>query len=156
MTILNVKKLKTIYKAAVLSKKIVYTGVKVQQHHDYEFDNDFVRLSEVDWKSFEEKELNYCKSIASKKFNYGDFRCKGNIKLWISLIKYLSGIFYRNKVFLHKNRVNEPWSVQFIKFCCRIVKSFPRDPEINIDNTTSIEFLERQLYFINEYNRFEL
>ena len=37
------------------------------------------------------------------------------------------------------------------KFCCRIVKSFPIDPDINDNlNKSSIEFLERQLYFITK------
>ena len=60
-------------------------------------------------------------------------------------------MFYKRKTFLYKKKINEPWSTQFIKFCCRIVKSFPIDPDINDNlNKSSIEFLERQLYFITK------
>jgi len=149
MTVLNVRKLKKIYKSAISTGKIVYTGNK-SCHLNLDFRRYFKELNDREWKMFEEQELSFRKSIASKKFTYGDFLCKGDIKLWIKIIKCLSGIFYKNRIFLHTRKVNEPWSLEFIKFCCRISKSFPRDPDLDIHiNTSSIKFLEKQLHFIN-------
>ena len=97
------------------------------------------------------EEYSFRKSIAGKKTNYGDFCCKYNSNLWEKVIKLLSSIFYKHKTFLCKKKINEPWSTQFIKFCCRIVKSFPIDPDINHTvNKITIEFLERQLFFITK------
>ena len=60
-------------------------------------------------------------------------------------------MFYKCKTFLYKKKISEPWSRQFIKFCCRTVKSFPIDLDINDNlNESSTEFLERQLYFITK------
>ena len=60
-------------------------------------------------------------------------------------------MFYKHKTFLYKKKINEPWRTQFIKPCCCIVKSFPIDPDINDNlNNSSIEVLERQLYFITK------
>ena len=64
---------------------------------------------------------------------------------------FIEYVFYKRKTFLYKKKINETWSTQFIKFCCRIVKSFQIDPDINDNlNKSSIEFLERQLYFITK------
>ena len=146
---MNVKKLQELYKSAISSGKIIYTGKKSCQVN-LDFRKYFNNLPEGEWKLFEDQECIFRKYIASKKINYGDFHCKGDIKYWIKLIIYLSGIFYRNKVFLHMRKINEPWSMEFIKFCCRILKAFPRDPDSNINiNVSSIAFLENQLQFIN-------
>ena len=100
-------------------------------------------LNKEDWITFEEKECRFRKSIAGKKINYGDFCCKGNINLLEKVIKSLSNIFYKRKTYLFSDKkIKEPWSAQFIKFCCRIVKSFAIDQDINDTvNKTTIEFL---------------
>ena len=85
--------------------------------------------------TFEEKEYSFRKPIAGKNINYGNFCCKG--------------IFYKRKIFLNKKKINEPWSTQFIKLCCRIVKSFTIDINDTVNKTTT-EFLRRQLYFITK------
>ena len=153
MTVIDVQKLKNQYKAALKSGKIVYVGFKVR-HLDLDFSDYLKELNNKGWSYFEEKEYCFRKSIASKKINYGDFCCKGNINVWEKVMKYLSGMFYKRKTFLYKKKINEPWSTQFIKFCCRIVRSFPIEPDINDNlNKSSIEFLERQLYFITKIIR---
>ena len=145
MTVINVQKLKNQYKAALKSGKIVYVGSKVH-HVDLEFRDYLIELNNKEWSYFEEKEYCFRKSIASRKINYGDFCCKGNIILWEKVTKYLSSMFYKCKTFLYKKKINEPRSTQFIKFCCPIDKSFPIDLDINDNlNKSSIEFLERQL-----------
>ena len=81
---------------------------------------------------------------------------------WSKAIIYIKNYYYcyyyrvcfTNVKLLYKKKINEPWCTQFIKFCCNIVKSFPIDPGINDNlNRSSIEFLERQLYFITKTSR---
>ena len=151
MTLINIQKLKSQYKAALKSGKIVYVGYK-ERHLDFDF-RCFLKenLNVEEWRRFEEKEYSFRKSIASKKINYGDFHCKGNINLWEKIIKSLTSIFYKRKIFLHTKKINEPWSLQFIKYCCRIVKSFPTDPDIiNYINKSSFNIPVRQLFLISK------
>ena len=117
-----------------------------------DFSDYLKELNNKEWSYFEEREYCFRKYIASKKINYGDFCCKGNINLWEKVIKYLSSMFYKRKTFLYEKKISEPWSRQFIiKFCCRTVKSFPIDSDINDNlNKSSTEFLEKQLYFITK------
>ena len=134
--------MKSQYKASLKSEKIFHLGFKVRRLNlglaDY-----LKGLNKEDSITFEEKECRFRKSIAGKKINYGDFCCKGNINLLEKVIKSLSNIFYKPKTLLFsKKKIKEPWSAQFIKFCCRIVKSFPIDQDINDTvNKTTIEFL---------------
>ena len=76
-----VRKLKALYKTAVRSGKIVYLGPK----HKFRQDEDFTlfqkQLPPIEWKQFEEREFLFRKHIASKKVNYGDFHCKGDIDI---------------------------------------------------------------------------
>ena len=71
-----IQKLKVIYKAAVRSGKIVFVGKTTDRNKAFNFE---VRaLNELEWNSFEENEIRFRKSIASKLFSYGDFVCRGN------------------------------------------------------------------------------
>ena len=146
MTKYKVSKIKSIFKQALATGKIVYSGIKTDANTDINI-RPFIRtLNDREWKEFEVKELQYRKLIASRKINRGDFTCKGNINLWVKLIKVLSGIFYKHNSFRFKRNVNEAWSLNFIKFCCRILKSFPRGSHLS--NTSSIEFLKDQFEYV--------
>ena len=142
--------MKSQCKAVLKSGKIIYVGFKVC-HLNLDLGYHLKELNKKEWNTFDEKEYSFRKSIAGKETNYGDFCCKDNSNLWEKVIKLLSSIFYKHKTFLCKKKINEPWSTQFIKFCCRIVKSFPIDPDINQTvNKTTIEFLEKQLFLITK------
>ena len=138
------------YKEARRSGKIVYTGSKIcaEQEHNFQFDISI--YDNKKWKVFESEELKIRSSIASKKYNYGVFICKGTINLWLRVIKIVSAIFIKDGQFLYKNGDGTEWSVQMLKFCVRVVNTFPRDVySININNDASlIDKLESQLGFI--------
>ena len=147
--ILKLLTLKALYKSAIRSGKIIFIGRR-NQHVEYNFGNSLRKLDDNEWNLFEDAELQFRKRISSKKVNYGDFICKGDPVLWIKLIKYLSAIFYDNKVFSHFKKNNQRWSVPFIKYFCRISRTFPIGGVANeLVDKSSIEFLEKQLYFIN-------
>ena len=74
-------KLKKLLKEAVKSGKIYYTGTKLNQRFDYEFTGFLHLLNSEEWKSSEDKEKQFRAEISSKRINYGDFVCKGNISL---------------------------------------------------------------------------
>ena len=74
-------KLKKLLKEAVTSGKIYYTGAKLNQRFDYEFTGFLHMLNSEEQKSFEGKEKYFRAEISSKRINYGDFVCKGNISL---------------------------------------------------------------------------
>ena len=50
---------------------------------DYSIFNADTLLRNNNWNYFESKEIRFRKCLSSKKVNYGDFGCKGDIKLWI-------------------------------------------------------------------------
>lgn len=149
MTKFNVSRIKAIHKEALAAGKIVYTAVKLG-HLERDFSPYLKRLNADEWNQFEEAELLFRKRIASRSINHGDFVCRGNINLWIKVAKIVSSIFYMRKEFRLKRKPNQPWNANFVKYCCRVVKSFPRDQHIDKGiNTSSIEFLQKQLFYIN-------
>ena len=149
MITFDVSKIKAIHKEALAAGKIVYTGVKLD-HLVCDFSSYLKSLDVTEWRQFEEKELLFRKRIASRSINHGDFICRGNTNLWIKLAKILSSIFYKRREFRLKRKLNQPWNANFVKYCCRVAKSFPRDQELDEEiNTSSIEFLQKQLFYIN-------
>ena len=144
-----VRKLKALYKAAVRSGKIVYLGPKHKFQHDEDFTLFRKQLAPIEWKQFEEREFLFRKHIASKKVNYGDFHCKGDIEQWFRLIKVLVGIFYKDGKFLRLKPSGQRWSEAFQKFCTRIINTFPRDnSNFNGEELNGIDYLEHQLFYI--------
>ena len=83
--------LKTVYKGALRSGKIIYVGVK-----ERETPHNFVakQINVKEWKDLQHKKRLFHKVIASKRINYGDFRCNGDIKLWFKVVRILRGVFY--------------------------------------------------------------
>ena len=91
--------LKTVYKGALRSGKIIYVGVKERQTaHIFVAKQLIVKV----WKHFELKERLFGKGIASNRINYGDFRCNGDIKLWFKVVRILCGVFYKGGHFRQK------------------------------------------------------
>ena len=144
-----VRKLKALYKAAVRSGKIFYLGPKHKFQHDEDFTLFQKQLAPIEWKQFEEREVLFRKHIASKKVNYGDFHCKGDIEQWFRLIKVLVGIFYKDGRFLRLKPSEQRWSEAFLKFCTRIANTFPQDnSNFKGEELNGIEYLEHQLFYI--------
>ena len=102
-----VRKLKALYKAAVFSGKIVYLGPKHKFRQDEDFSLFQKQLAPIEWKQFEQRELPFCKHMASKKVNHGDFHCKGDIEQWFRLIKVLVGVFRKMANFFDPSPVDK-------------------------------------------------
>ena len=122
MTRYRVNRIKEVYKQALISGKIVFVGGM----SIFDVRSLVRKLTFQEWVQFEEKELLYRMSVASRKINHGDFICKGNLDLWIKVIKVLTGIFYKHQSFRFTRKPNDPCNFNFVKYCCRVVKSFPR------------------------------
>ena len=123
------RSLKTKFKAALRSGKIVYVGPKPRNGDILDFHVEKYNSTEA-WKNFEINELKLRESVASNKYVAGSFLCKGNIILWLSLIKIICGIFFQDGRFLHKN-IDQHWPLPFTKYCLRIVKTLPSDIHSN-------------------------
>ena len=100
-------------------------------------------MAPIEWTQFEERELLFRKHIASKKVNYGDFHCKGDIEQWFKMIKVLVGVFYKDDKFLRSKPSGQRWSEAFLKSCTRIANTLPRDNlNLNGEELNGIEYLE--------------
>jgi len=119
--------LKQKFKAALCSGKIVYIGPKPQNGDILDFRVEKYNSVES-WRNFELNELKLRQSIASSKYVRGSFLCKGDLNLWISLIKIISGTFFRHGRFLKKQKNDRDWPLPFTKYCLRIIKTLPTDP----------------------------
>ena len=40
--------------------------------------------------------------LASKKYNYDDFICKGDLESWVNVFRILNGMFYKNNISSYK------------------------------------------------------
>ena len=127
-------KLKKLLKEAVKSGKMYYTGTKLNQRFDYEFTGFLHMLNSEEQKSFEGKEKHFRAEILSKRINYADFVCKGNISLWNQLFRKLYHIFYKNDCFYYKQPFGVQWSVNFQKYIAHILRKFPRDDIATVMN----------------------
>ena len=149
-----IQTLKKAYKDAISTGKIVFTGTRRQNNPNgavCDFSAYKTKMQEDKWKQFEKEEYCFRKTISSKKYSIGDFVCKGEIRKWIKLIKILSNTFYMNNAFLVTKNNGEQWSKEFIKFCFRIIKSFPIVHEhIVINKEYPIMFVKTQLDLITK------
>ena len=143
------RSLKTKFKAALRSGKIVYIGPKHQTSDILNFCVEKY-ISNESWENFELNEFKLRQSIASIKYIPGTFLCKGNLSLWLNLVKIICGTFFKDGRFLHKNN-DKNWPLPFIKYCLRIIKTLPTDIHSNgeIFNDTLHE-LEKRLVFIKK------
>ena len=82
------RSLKTKFKAALRSGKIVYIGPKRQDGDNLNFQVERYNSIEA-WKNFESNEFRLRQSIASQKYPAGSFWYKGNLKLWLDIIKII-------------------------------------------------------------------
>ena len=122
-----IDRIKTAFKAAIRSGKI-YSLASKKPTRDYNEFNATELLSNNTWDYFISKELRFRKHLSSKKVNYGDFVSKGDIKLWVKVIKIFVSIFYKNNVCLLTEQ-NEHWSTSLLKYVFRILKTMPNDPD---------------------------
>ena len=67
-------------------------------------------------EAIRENEKCFRSHLASKKYNYDDFICKGD----------LNGIFYKNNEFTLTKSNHLQWSTQFLKSTVRISSKLPR------------------------------
>ena len=107
-------------------------------------------LNSEQCKLLEKNERCFRSHLASNKYNYGDFICKGNLEGWINVLKILNGIFYKNNEFLLTKSNHLQWSTQFLKFTVRILSKLPRDQN-NLEprNNNILQFIKNQVNFIN-------
>ena len=132
------KKLKIAFKNAVRSGKIYFVGTSVDGHFDYNFSNFVSRLNESEWASFINKENQFRSLVSSRSLNPGDIICKGDPKLWLKLIKTLTGIFFLNGKFLVRKPDFSLWNDKNLKYCVRILKYFPRCNDVLINSNLSL------------------
>ena len=112
--------LKEAFKAAMRSGNIFFAGaIKETYTSDKIPAVDLLNLEQ--WKLLEKNERCFKSHLSSKKYNYGDFICKGNFESWINVFKILNCIFYKNHKFLLTKSNHLQWSTQFLKFTVRIL-----------------------------------
>ena len=143
-----IDRIKTAFKTAIRSGKF-YSLASKKPTRDYNQFNAAEILSNNTWDYFVSKELRFRKRLSSKKVNYGDFRCKGDIKLWIKLIKIFISMFYKNNVCLLTEQNHERWSISLLKYVFRILKTIPNDPDTIIGESLA-DNIKQHLEFINK------
>ena len=104
-----VQRLKKAFKAAIRSGKIFYDGA-IEETYTSDKIPAVDLLTIEQWKVLEENERGFRSHLASKKYNYGDFICKGDLESWIHVFKILNGIFYKNNEFLLTKSNHLQWS----------------------------------------------
>ena len=150
-----IAKIKDIWKAALKSGKIVERRLKVKQHKFDSFriflDIDPGRDPQERWNAFVEEEEAYRLSLASRTVEYSRFVCKGVYMLFVNVIRLISAQFIDlNGSFKHERYPGNPWKIQFVKFCNRILHSFPWQHDRSRKNWSSLELLQSQLLYIKE------
>ena len=128
-----IQRLKTLVKDALRCGKIYhYNRIKVCIGYNF---GNVRKLNNEEWSEFEDHERYFRKGVAGKQINVGEYICKGDFQKWFNISKCLSGIFFKNNIFLEKNHRGEEWSILLLKFCKRILNKFPLDKQlVNIDN----------------------
>ena len=74
-------RLKTLYKAAVHSGKIIYLGPKRKFQRDEDFSLFLKQLASIEWKQFEEREFLFRKKAISVVKNNGYWPSRDNFQL---------------------------------------------------------------------------
>ena len=144
-----VQRLKDAFKAAIRSGKIFYVGA-IEETYTSDKIPAFNVLNFEQWKLLEKNERCFRSHLASKKYNFGGFICKGNLESWINIFKILNGIFYKNNEFLLTKSNYLQWSTQFLKFTARILSKSPRHQNnLEQGNNNKLQFIKNQLNFIN-------
>ena len=148
---LMIGKITWAFKLAIGSGKIYFVGAKPVGTFDYDFGQFINFLNTSEWEAFEEKEKQFRAEISSKRINHGDFICRGNVELWFNLLKILVGIFYQDNTFLRKKRFGGHWSINFQRYVCRILRTFPRDVNYRCENENcQIDYIHKQLEYIRQ------
>ena len=148
---LMIGKITWAFKLAIGSGKIYFVGAKPVGTFDYDFGQFINFLNTSEWEAFEEKEKQFRAEISSKRINHGDFICRGNVELWFNLLKILVGIFYQDNTFLRKKCFGGHWSINFQRYVCRILRTFPRDVNYRCENENcQIDYIHKQLEYIRQ------
>ena len=151
-----VRNIKQAWKAALKSGKIVGKRFNVTQCQYEDFktyieDDPNQGLNDDLWNSFVVKEEAYRYSIASKTLEYDRFQCKGNYELWVKVIRLISSQFTdTDGSFKSLQGPGQPWKIQFVKFCNRVVHSLPWEHNKFEKNWSKLELLEGQLSYIKK------
>ena len=99
-----VQRLKKAFKAAIRSGKIFYDGA-IEETYTSDKIPAVDLLTIEQWKVLEENERGFRSHLASKKYNYGDFICKGDLESWMFLKSWsVNQIIY--------NGVHNFWNLQ--------------------------------------------
>ena len=99
-----VQRLKEAFKAAIRSGKIFYVGA-IEETYTSDKIPAVDLLNFEQWKLLEKNERCFRSHLASKKYNYGDFICKGDLESWINVFKILNGIFTKITNFFLQNQI---------------------------------------------------
>ena len=141
-----IRKLKKLVKEALRSGKIYHCN-RIKVAIGYDFTN-VRKLNDIEWSEFEDHECYFRKSIAGKQTNVGDFICKGDFQKWFGISKILSGLFFKNNVFLEKNLREEEWSIPLLKFCKRVIKKFPL--QFVNEDITMLKYIKESINYVNK------
>ena len=147
-----VRRIKNLWKAAIASGEIVEISSKIPKRTIYCFDVfKGCERTEQNWKTFCSEEEAYRFSIASKRVEYGKFSCKGNYNLRTKVMRLLSSIFTNSDgTFKTTQKLGQQWKSQFIKFCKRVLNSFPRQRRAIENHPSDIQQIKMQLIYIKE------
>ena len=104
-----VQRLKEAFKPEIRSGKIFYVEA-IGEMYTSDKITAVDLLNFEQWKLLEKNERCFRSHLASKKYNYGDFICKGDLESWIHVFKILNGIFYKNNEFLLTKSNHLQWS----------------------------------------------
>ena len=87
------QRLKEAFKPAIRPGKIFYVEA-IGETYTSDKIPDVDLLNSEQWKLLKKNERCFRSHLANKKYNYGDFICKGDLESWMHAFKILNGICY--------------------------------------------------------------
>ena len=116
------------------------------------FDEFTKLLTPQEWKSFEEQE-QWFRYITGDNCDQRIY-IQSNPENWWKLVKILKDQFFVNGVFQKTKRNGPERKEAFIKYVCRVLKSFPipnlDSTQNDLSNEVTIEEIERKLRWKNQ------
>ena len=143
------EKIKSTFKEALRTKRLRDKTPTVET--PTQNFNEFTKLlTPREWKSFEEQE-QWFKLVTGDNCNQRIY-IHSNSESWWKLVKVLNEQFFVNGVFQKTKRNGLEWKEAFIKYVCRVLKSFPipnlNSTQKNLSNEVMLEEIEKKLRWI--------
>ena len=145
----TIEKIKSTLKEALRTKRIRDETPTVET--PTQNFNEFTKLlTPQEWKLFEEQE-QWFRYVTGDNCDQRIY-IHSNPESWWKLVKVLNEQFFVNGVFQKTKRNGLEWKEAFIKYVCRVLKSFPI-PNLNstqndLSNKVMLEEIERKLRWI--------